>query len=97
MKLEWKKYEPTPMNMNEVKSIIDMESSMIDSWRLPTRSELVKAFDDRQGGFFPSTHWSSTEYYKNLNFYWGVNFSNGNVKTLDKESLNLLRLCREVN
>lgn len=49
-----------------------------NDWRLPTKDELMALYNNREeiGGFTTGTYWSSTDYG---NYYYGINFSNGNL------------------
>lgn len=49
-----------------------------NDWRLPTDDELMALYNNREeiGGFTTGTYWSSTDY---SNYYYGINFSNGNL------------------
>jgi hypothetical protein len=47
--------------------------------RLPTRAELVQAYDDKVEGFKNDSYWSSTEDADDPGYGWSVYFKNGGV------------------
>ena len=90
MKLEWKDTESEQMNWYEAK---DLEKG---SWRLPTRIELLNAFDTNIEGFNKVYYWSLSDYIKDIGYAWLVNFNYGGMDTDDKVCHYHVRLCREV-
>jgi hypothetical protein len=90
MKLEWKDTESNEMNWYEAKE------SEKDGWRLPTRIELLNAFDDGIEGFQVEFYWSSSDYIKDTSYAWLVNFNYGGMDNDDKVCNYYVRLCREV-
>ena len=52
--LEWKDTEPNKMNWERAKKLEN------DGWRLPTRGELIDAYDNKIEGFKLERYWSST-------------------------------------
>jgi hypothetical protein len=90
MKLEWKKTELNKMSWDNAKKLEK------DGWRLPTRAELVDAFDNKVEGFKLEFYWSSNTYEQSTNNSWNVDFNYGNVYGSTKASNYYVRLCREV-
>jgi hypothetical protein len=89
MKLEWKDTESEQMSWYEAKKL---ESN---GWRLPTRVELIHAFDSKVEGF-TSVCWSSNNYILDTKYAWSINFNYGGMGTDDKECCYYVRLCKEV-
>ena len=88
--LEWKKTESREMNWPEAKSL------EIDGWRLPTRAELINAFDEQVKGFEPYSYWSSTVFLNTQKFSgWTINFDDyGRTCESHISCLNHVRLCK---
>ena len=61
--------------------------------RLPTRVELLQAFEAKVGGFKSDFYWSSTEY--DSGNAWGVGFSNGYVNVDGKNGVYYVRCVRD--
>ena len=91
MKLEWKETERNTMSWDEAKSL------EVDGWRLPTRVELLYAYDNNIEGFEPNDYWSSSSHIMGTNGVWVVIFSYGGMYYNTKTSSNCVRLCREVS
>jgi hypothetical protein len=91
MKLEWKDPEPNEMSWDEAK---ELEKN---GWRLPTRAELVDAYDNQIEGFLSDYYWSSSTYTQNTGTAWYVGFSYGFVDFSNKTYYYYVRLCREVS
>ena len=90
MKLEWKETEPEKMNWYKAK---ELEK---DGWILPTRAELVNAYDTSINGFKPILYWSSSMYAQSNSYAWYVDFDDGYVNYNSKTADYYVRLCREV-
>ena len=77
MSLEWQS-NPTeqPMNWDEAN---EYTKSLGNGWRLPTRTELIDAYDNNVEGFQSNDYWSSSTYAKDTNNAWFVDFSYGDV------------------
>ena len=71
-----------------------------DSWRMPTRGELVNLFDEatNSGHEFSdlSLVWSATSYALDPTDAWNVYFGNGNSNPYVKTNRYAIRLVREV-
>ena len=67
-----------------------------DGWRLPTRSELLQAYDNKVQGFEPDDYWSSSTYAQNTNGAWYVDFDDGGVYYSGKASHRYVRCVREI-
>jgi hypothetical protein len=89
-KLEWKETEQNRLTWYEGK---ELET---DGWRLPTRAELVYAYDNQAVGFKPTYYWSSTTYTQDTSLAWSVGFYSGFEYNLGKIHTNYVRLCREI-
>ena len=63
--------------------------------RLPTRAELLQAFDDNIGDFTPVYHWSASTYVDSPSIAWYVSFYNGYVSSTTKSYLYRVRCVRE--
>ena len=88
--LKWKQTEEKKITWHEAKSL------EIDSWRLPTRGELIDAYDNKIKGFETNYYWSSTMYGDNTNGAWYVNLGNGSLNFNLKKLKNFVRLCKEI-
>ncbi len=69
--LKWKKIEPKKMTFDEAKAL------QKNGWRLPTRVELLDAYDTNIKGFFPEYYWTSTILRDHPNLAWAVGFGDG--------------------
>ena len=66
-----------------------------EGWRLPTRIELLQAFDE--GIKFPGYNfWSSTEDYSNPALAWYTTLYSGYTSYNAKTSSNYVRACRNI-
>jgi len=90
MKIEWSKITYESVTWYEAKKL---ESK---NWRLPTRIELLNAFDTNIENFNKGYYWSSSNYIKDTGYAWLVNFNYGGMDTDDKVCHYHVRLCREV-
>jgi hypothetical protein len=92
-KLIWGKSSTEKMNWQDAKEWCEQEGG-----RLPTRSELVQAYDDEEKGFKDDDYWSATTYRYNTASAWSVYFNSGFVGTYNKTtSLYYARCVRELN
>ena len=64
-----------------------------DGWRLPTRLELLQAYEDKIDGFESGYYWSSNEY--SATNAWYQNFSAGYQYDGDKASTFYVRCVRD--
>jgi hypothetical protein len=88
--LEWGAISDEEMDWHEAIKWCEAQGK---GWRLPTRVELIQAFDE--GIEFPGNYfWSSTEYYSNTALAWYVYLYNGNTNSNTKASSNLVRCVR---
>ena len=65
-----------------------------EGWRLPTRLELLEAYEQKIKGFTTSSYWSSTEGYSNN--AWYQDFYVGNQYTLTKKFSSYVRCIRSI-
>ena len=94
MKLEWQEDAPKkPMTWYEA---IEYAKSLGDGWRLPTRSELINAYDSSVKGFMNDYYWSSSTYAQNTSLAWYVFFYNGSVGYDHKTFNNYVHCVREI-
>ena len=92
--IEWQNNPPVKrMTWHEA---VDYAESLGDGWRLPTRSELINAYDSDVIGFKKNSYWSSSMYAQATNNAWYVGFYSGNVYNNDKTYNNYVRCVREV-
>jgi len=61
-------------------------------WRLPTRRELLEAYEQKIPGFARSNYWSSTEDYNN--HAWSQYFSDGRQFSYNKGITTYVRCLR---
>lgn len=92
--IEWQNNPPEkPMNWNEA---IEYAESLGDGWRLPTRAELIDAYDNNVGGFDFSYYWSSRYYVRDYTYAWLVDCDLGSVSVDFKTSGGFVRCVREM-
>lgn len=92
--IEWQTNPPDKyMTWHEA---VDYAKSLGDGWRLPTRSELVNAYDSDVIGFKKNPYWSSCTYAQASGVAWYVDFSYGNAFYYSKTSGGYVRCVREV-
>lgn len=75
---------------------VDYAESLSDGWRLPTRGELIDAYDCSVRGFMSGVYWSSSTYAHDNNNAWYVFFYNGVVDYSDTTNNYYVRCVREV-
>jgi hypothetical protein len=92
MKLEWQ--ENPPKNLMTWDEATEYAKSLGDGWRLPTRAELVDAYDNNVQGFLLDYNWSSTTYSRNTNNAWCVNLYDGHVSNGSKTYGSFVRCVR---
>jgi hypothetical protein len=71
-RLEWGKTCDKELNWEDAKKWCEEQG---EGWRLPTRLELLEAYEQKVSGFATSLYWSSTE--NGSSSAWYENFSNG--------------------
>lgn len=71
-KLEWGNTCNKELNWEDAKKWCEKQG---DGWRLPTRLELLEAYEQKIGGFKSNNYWSSTE--GNSYVAWVENFFSG--------------------
>ena len=91
--LEWGAVSDKEMNWEEAKKWCETQG---EGWRLPTRAELIQAFDECILPSSGSIFWSSTEVYNNPAYAWNVYLSNGFTTTNGKTNGFYVRSCRNV-
>jgi len=90
MALEWKDIESRPMSWHEAK---ELEA---DGWRLPSRGELLDAYDNKIEGFGIEKYWTSTCKWNSDAYF--IYFKTGDIWMDAKEYyLHYVRLCRDLN
>ena len=72
--IEWGKTSEEPLTRKEA-----IKWCKEQGGRLPTRVELLQAYDDKVEGFEKGYYWSSTENAGYPDFGWGVDFYGGGV------------------
>ena len=68
--IKWGKSSEETMTWEEAKKWCEKQGG-----RLPTRIELLQAYEDKVEGFKKDYYWSSTEY--TTNYAWGQSFDTG--------------------
>jgi hypothetical protein len=75
--LQWGKTADKRMSWQEA---VDYCKSLGKGWRLPTRIELIDAYDSKVDGFETDDYyWSSTTYVGSTGYAWSVYFGYGSV------------------
>lgn len=93
-KLEW---QPIPFeNSMSWEEALKYVKTLGDGWRLPTRAELIDAYDNKVQGFHSNNYWSSSTYAQNTNYAWLVHFYYGYVYYSNKTYNTYVRCVREV-
>lgn len=94
MELEWQEDAPkNPMTWDEANEYAE---SLGDGWRLPTRGELIDAYDSSVKGFMNDYYWSSSTYGQATTNAWDVNFYVGLVGSSDKTINYYVRCVRDI-
>lgn len=92
--IEWQSNPPKePMTWHEA---MEYAKSLGDEWRLPTRGELIDAYDSSVRGFLSVSYWSSSTYAQSTSIAWYVSFYGGNASRNDKTNDFYVRCVREV-
>ena len=79
-KLEWEQNPPS--NLMTWGKANEYADTLGNGWRLPTKEELKKAYDNKIEGFKKTlAYWSSEEYAQNTIYAWNVNFNLGFVSS----------------
>lgn len=92
--IEWQNNPPEkPMTWHKA---MEYAKSLGEGWRLPTRSELMDAYDSSVKGFIGSYYWSMSTYVRDTTYAWLVDFDLGSVGVDVKTSKGFVRCVREV-
>lgn len=92
--IKWQNNPPEkPMTWFEA---VEYAESLGDGWRLPTRGELIDAYDSSVRGFMSGVYWSSSTYAHDNNNAWYVFLYNGVVDYSDTTNNYYVRCVREV-
>ena len=89
MKLQWKESELNRMTWKEAK---DLEK---DGWRLPTRAELLDAYDNQIEGFELHRYWSSTLKWSSDAYLFSFKTGDIFLECIDFIK-NHVRLCKDI-
>lgn len=92
-RLEWGAVSEKEMTWNEAVKWCEAQG---EGWRLPTRIELLQAFEEKIEGFKGDSFWSSTENYNNTANAWYVFLTNGFTYTNTKVTSDYVRCCRNI-
>ena len=93
MKLEWEQNSPKePMTWDEATVYA---KSLGEGWRLPTRGELLDAYDSKTEVFQSGNYWSSSKYARDTNYVWSVYFDDGYLDNCNKANDCYVRCVRE--
>lgn len=90
-KLEWGKTCDKELSWKDAKKWCKEQGK---GWRLPTRLELLEAFEYKISGFSTDPYWSSTEY--SSYGAWYQYFYNGNQNTYSKYNGLYVRCIRSI-
>ncbi len=90
-KLEWGKTCDKKLNWEEAKKWCEEQG---EGWRLPTRQELLEAYEQKMSGFTANGYWSSTGHSSSYAWYQG--FGGGNQLTSYKNSDLYVRCIRSI-
>ena len=90
--LQWKETEPKKITFGEAQAL------QKNGWRLPTRVELIDAYDTNIESFKPEYYWTSTILREHPNLAWAVGFGDGGFLGNDyiKNCYHFVRLCKEI-
>ena len=90
--LEWGATSEEELNWDEAKEWCKKQG---EGWRLPTRLELLEAYEQKIKGFSTNVYWSSTE--SSSDGAWYQSFSNGLQFTDSRKSNhNYVRCIRSI-
>lgn len=101
-KLEWQENFKLQWHENLQIQPMDWDNAVIYSkllggdWRLPTRAELVDAYDNNIKGFKKEFYWSSYTYARDTNLAAFVDFDTGCVLGMNKANNYYVRCVREL-
>ena len=101
-KLEWQENFKLEWHENLQIQPMDWDNAVIYSkllggeWRLPTRAELVDAYDNNIKGFKKEIYWSSDTFDHYFPSAWSINFNNGLVGIVSKASKHYVRCVRKL-
>ena len=90
-KLEWGKTCEKQLNWEDAKEWCAKQGN---GWRLPTKIELLEAYEQKIDGFTTFYYWSSTEFISNG--AWNEDFANGSQYNDDKSYGNDVRCIRSI-
>ncbi len=89
--LEWGETSEEEMNWKEAKEWCERKKN---DWRMPTRLELIEAYDNKMEGFEPNGYWSADTYQPSRTYAYCVDFCNGLSYVNTKPSPNYVRCVR---
>ena len=87
--LIWGKTSEKEMDWEDAKKWCEEQGG-----RMPTRVELIEAFDSKVGGFVSGYYWSSTAYESGAGGVWFVSFSDGYVDGGGMDGSDFVRCVR---
>ena len=90
--LEWGARSEKGMTWDEARKWCEKQGK---DWRMPTRRELLEAYEQETDGFTANFYWSSTELSSNS--AWYQSFSSGIQNTLFKLSNYYVRCIRSLD
>lgn len=90
-KLEWGKTCDKELSWEDAKKWCEEQG---EGWRLPTRIELLEAYEQKIDGFTTSFYWSSTEY--NSSLAWLQGFYDGIQSDVYKSNGLFVRCIRSI-
>lgn len=97
MNIEWESnHTKQQMTWVEAMRYAHQHMTMSEDWRLPTRAELVEAFDNGMDGFEQKSYWSSTSHAKDTDYAWDVHFLTGYVNSSPKTNTACVRLVKNI-
>ena len=88
-KLEWGPTSKKEFTWNDAKKWCEMLG-----YRIPTRIELIQAYEDNVSGFTDDYYWSATEHGATL--AWNVNMSSGSADDDGKIYSYYVRCVRDI-
>lgn len=94
MTIEWQENpSKKPMTWNEA---IEYAKSLGNGWRLPTKEELKKAYDNKVEGFKPTYYWSLSQHDESIDVAGSIEFHYGCVSNVLKTYYYYVRCVRDI-
>ena len=92
-KLEWGERSKKSLTWEEAKKWCEEKG---DGWRMPTRMELLEAYENKVKGFKPDSYWSASTYQSGPSNAYIVDFDDGDSTYDSKTNTHYVRCIRDI-